>query len=382
MDEVAMKRSRAYAAMCAFAMLATVSCGLDRPRHADGRNVLVLHAIDTSGVYEDGWRGAPNAQVEVSSTTFVYKKVFSTDEEGRLVLEDLPAGDYYIQASMRDEVNRVLLTGQKRKLLEGAEESTDTLFMSFVPLSPVVLNEIYFCGCNGAIAYYFDQYTELYNSTADTIYLDGYIMCRSTQVDYVLDWEAIDFALAYYVYKFPGVRGVTRECPIAPHDYLVLASDAVNHNQFGALCVNLLQANYEFFCAFSSDYDNLLVPNLLPLSTTGNEFSYNIAHCALWLATGEEYTHAEHCYTSSSGGQTCSPYVEIPLYTIIDAVEYSANPSSPRYMTIRLDAALGGNGITRYSGVSMERKVPGFDTNNSAFDFETTVPTPGYSHVR
>ncbi len=378
-----MMKRRIIAAICACACAALAgSCGLDRPGHADGRNVLVLHALDTSGVYEDAWRGAPNAQVEVSSTTFVYRKVFTTDEEGLLVLEDLPAGDYYIQASMRDEVNRVLLTGQKRRLLRGAEEIADTLFMSFVPLSPVVLNEVYFCGCNGSIFYYFDQYVELYNSTADTIYLDGHIVCRSTQVDYLMDWEAVDFALAYYVYQFPGVRGVTRQCPIAPHDYLVLASDAVNHNQYGALCVNLLQADYEFFCAYSSDYDNLLVPNLLPLTATGNEFSYNIAHCALWLATGEEYTHAEHCYTSSSGGLMCSPYVEIPLYTILDAVEYSANPTSPRYMTVRLDATLGGNGITRYSGRSMERKVPGFDTNNSAFDFEPTVPTPGYSHVR
>lgn len=377
----AMRARAAVAALASIAMLAS-SCGGERPGRADGRNVLVLRAIDTSGVYGEGWRGAPNAQVEVSSTTFVYKRVFSTDEEGFLVLEDLPAGEYYLQASLRDEVNRVLLTGQKRREFRGAEEIADTLFMSFVPLSPVVLNEVYFCGCNGAIFYYYDQFIELYNSTADTIYLDGHIMCRSTQVDNILDWEAVDFALAYYVYEFPGVRGVTKQCPIAPREYLVLASDAVNHNQYGALCVNLLEADYEFFCAYSSDYDNLAVPNLLPLSTTGNEFSYNIAHCALWLATGEEFTFAEHCYTSSSGGQICSPYVEVPLYTIIDAVEYSANPASPRYMTIRLDAALGGNGITRYSGRSMERKVPGFDTNNSAFDFETTTPTPGYSHAR
>lgn len=358
----------------------SASCGLEKPELADGRNALVLVAVDTSGVFSDEWRPVPHAKVEISSSTAVYKAVLETDEEGRLVLEGIPAGHYYVQASMRDEVNNVLLTGQMEQHLEGASEIDTTLFMSFVPLSPVVINEVYFCGCNGSIFYYYDQYIELYNSTADTIYLDGYFVCRSTQVDYLLDWEAIDFAVAYYVYKFPGTRGVTKECPIEPHGFLVLASDAVDHSKYGALCVDLSLADYEFFCAYSNDYDNQYVPNLLPVTTQGNEFSYNIAHCALWLATGEEYTFAEHCYTSSSGGVTCSQYVDIPLNTIVDAVEYSANPTSPRYMTVRLDAALGGVGINRYSGQSMERKVPGFDTNNSAFDFEKTTPTPGYSH--
>lgn len=382
MGAVAVKRSVAVvAAVAGLAGLAS-SCGVDRPDIADGRNAIVLQAIDSSGLYGSGWRGVPNASVELSSPTFVYEKVFTTDEDGRLVLEGLPAGDYNIQASMRDDVNNVLLTGQKQASLSAGAETRDTLFMSFVPLSPVAINEVYFCGCNGAIFYYYDQFVELYNSTRDTIYLDGWVLCRSTQVDNLMDWESVDYALAYYVYQFPGVRGVTHQCPIAPHDYLVIASDAVNHHQYGALCVDLSQADYEFFCAYSSDYDNLAVPNLLPVSTTGNEFSYNIAHCALWLATGEEYDEQTHCYTNSSGSITCSPYFHVPLRTIVDAVEYSANPSSPRYMTIRLDASMGGTGISRYTGVSMERKIPGFDSNNSAFDFEKTSPTPGYSHER
>jgi hypothetical protein len=378
---MAMKRAHMLTAVIVCLVALANSCGIEKPGRADGRNVLILQTIDTSGVYGEGWRGVPNAQVEISSSTAVYAKTYTADEEGRLVIEGMPAGDYYVQASMHDEINNVLLTGQKEKFLRGAAEVEDTLFMSFVPVSPIVLNEVYFCGCNGAAFYYYDQYVELYNSTADTIYLDGYVMCRSTQVDYLFDWEAIDFAVAYYMYQFEGVRGVTRQCPIAPHEFLVLATDAINHSRYGALCVDLSHADYEFFNAASNDYDNLSVPNITPLTTTGNEFSYNIAHCALWISTGEEYTFSEHCYTSGSS-QICSPYVDMPLYTIIDAVEYSANPSSPRYMTIRLDGALGGNGITRYSGRSMERKVPGFDSNNSAFDFETIAPTPGYSHTR
>jgi len=358
------------------------ACGVDKPTLPEGRGTLSLVAIDTSGVYGTGWRGVPGAKVSIASPTFVYEREFVTDDEGRLVIENLPSGDYTVQVSMKDEPNNILLMGQKQEELVNAATALDTIYMSFVSISPIVINEVYYAGCNASSFYYYDQFVELYNATSDTLYLDGYVMCRSTQVENLLDFESVDFAVAFYVYTFPGTRGVTRQCPIAPHDFLVLASDAINHHNYGSLCVDLSGADWEFLNALANDYDNPAVPNLTPVTTEGNDFSYNIAHCALWLATGEEYTFQEHCYMSGQS-TICSQYVHVPLGTILDGVEYSSNPSSPRYMTRRLDAGMGGNGITRYSGVSIERKVPGLDSNNSSFDFEiVNHPTPGYSHSR
>ena len=217
------------------------SCGLDKPDDADGRCVLVLQAVDTSGVFSEDWTGVAGAKVEITSSTFAYKNVFTADEAGRLVIEGLPMGDYYIQASMRDEEHEVLLTGQKKRDLRSEAEVKDTLFMSFVPVSPIVINEIYYAGCNGSSFYYYDQFVELYNSTNDTLYLDGYIVCRSQQSDSLTaaELETVDFALAYYMYQFPGSRGVTHECPIGPGEYLVLASDAVNHHYYAAPCASI-----------------------------------------------------------------------------------------------------------------------------------------------
>jgi hypothetical protein len=371
------------AVICSIGLAAGVtSCGIEKPQLPEGRNGLTLVALDTSGIYGDAWRGVPGAVVEITSSTFVYQERFVTDEDGRLSLEGLPSGDYTVQVSLKDEISNVLLLGQAKEQLDNAKALEDTVFMSFVSISPIVLNEIYFAGCNAGSFYFYDQFIELYNATNDTLYLDGYIMCRSTQVENIIDLEKEDYALAYYVYQFPGIRDVTRQCPIAPHDFLVIAGDAINHNLYGPLCVDLNAADWEFFNAVSNDYDNLAVPNLTPISTTGVDFTFNLMHCALWLATGEEYTFQEHCYMSGTS-LICSPYVHIPLSTIIDGVEYSSNPASPRYMTIRIDAGLGGNGVTRYSGQSIERKVPGLDSNNSSFDFEALAhPTPGYSHSR
>ncbi len=361
---------------CAGALVS--SCGLDKPDDADGRCVLVLQAVDTSGVFTEEWRGVAGAKVEIASAMTAYKDIFTADDAGRIVLEGFPVGDYYIQASMRDEEHEVLLTGQAKKMLRSEAEVKDTLFMSFVPMSPIVINEMYYAGCNGSSFYYYDQFVELYNSTDDTLYVDGYIVCRSQQSDNLYDIEGADFALAYYMYQFPGTRGVTHQCPIAPKGFLVLACDAINHHNYGALCVNLLNADWEFFNPTQNDYDNLLVPNLLPVSTVGKDFTMSLGHTAILLATGEEYTFAE--YTTTSG---VSPFIQVPLKTILDAVEVTENPSPTfrRYWTLRIDAGLGGNGMTKYGGQSIERKVPGFDSNNSSFDFDIVgAPTPGYSH--
>jgi len=360
------------------------SCGVEKPGYADGDNVLIIQAIDTSGSTGVDSVIVSGASIELSSSTCVLKETFTTDELGRVVIEHLPSGDYYVQASKRAEVQYGILTAQKQLTLENEIEREDTLLMSFASLSPVVINEVYYCGCNASTFYFYDQFIELYNSTDDTLYLDGYVAVRGTQIDELIgyDKETASFALGFYVYKFPGVRGETRLCPIAPHGYLVLAGDGVNHHNYGALCVDLSHAGWEFLNAAKNDYDAPGVANLTPVSTEGNDFTMNLAHNAVWLATGSEYEFQEHSYYNSSGGIQTTICAHIPLKEIVDAVEYSANPNSPRYMTLRLDGGFAGVGITRYSGQSIERKLPGQDTNNSAFDFVNLAsPTPGWSHA-
>ena len=370
-----MKRSLAIVSLaCAAALV--VSCGAEKPEVAEGRATLVLQAMDTSGVYSEGWSGVANASIEITSATSAYRQVFTTDETGWIAIDELSSGTYYIQASMRDEENDVLLTGQRKMKLTSEAEAKDTLFMSFVPMSPIVINELYYAGCNASSFYFYDQYVELYNSTGDTLYLDGIVVCRSQQSQVLPpnSLETVDYALAYYMYQFPGTRGATRQWPLGPHEFAVIACDAINHHNYGALCVNLLNADYEFFNARANDYDNVSVPNIEQLTMATVDFALNLAHTGVFIATGEEYTFIEHDGSS---------FVQVPLRTILDAVEYTASQSATfrRYLTLRIDAGLGGNGMTRYSGQSIERKVPGFDSNNSSFDFEIAgTPTPGYSH--
>jgi hypothetical protein len=166
-----------------------------------------------------------------------------------------------------------------------------------------------------------------------------------------------------------------------PKGFLVIAADATNHHNYGALCVDLSHADYEFFNAAANDFDNPAVRNLKALWSGNNDFTMNLAHCSVWISTGEEYTYQEHCYMSGTS-TICTTYMHMMLSTILDGVEYASNPSSARYTPPRMDGGYGGVGLTRYSGQSIERKVPGLDSNNSTFDFEIVTPTPGYSHSR
>ena len=363
-------------ALSAAALLAP-SCGEEeRPSEPDGANAVRLLAVDTSSVEGTGWEPVSGATIRVSSPTFEFYKVYETGPTGWAMLDNLPAGVYRISAEKINQDENYMILGQKELSLVYEPHAVDSIFMNYQQSSPLVINEIYYAGCDYAKFYFYDQFIELYNSSSETRYLDGYFLVRTTQVAEVIDPEAEDYALGYYVFAFPGESGVTHDIPIEPGEFVVVAADAIDHSRFGARCVDLSGADWEFFNSLGSDYDNPAVPNLLPISNLTNDFSMNLAHTAVLLSDGTDWEYGMHFEPSVNDFKE---YVHIPLTTILDGVEYSSNPDSDRYLTIRVDAGFAGVGMARYSGRSVQRRFPGLDSNNSSFDFEIIEPpTPGY----
>lgn len=369
-----MKR-QGIAALTLISAVLALGCGEEKPVVPDGENNLILYAVDTSGVEGGGWIPAAEATVKIANINYEYQAAFQTDQDGRVVIENLPAGKYTIMGEKIYVEENIMLLGQMSKTMVYEPSGVDTLYMSYIKSSPITINEIYYAGCT-VIYYYNDQFVELYNSSQDTLYLDGYVLCRTTQVEEVLgDIESYDYAIAYYVYQFPGTRDVTKECPIGPGEFKVVAFDAYDHSLVGGNCVDLTGANYETFNPTSFDYDNLLVPNLLPITEVGKDFSTNLNHGAIWLSTGEGIYFEAHW-----DGNKMQDYVHVPLESIVDGVEYDNDPGDNKYLTIRVDAGMGGAGNSRYTGMSIERRYLGLDSNNSTFDFEVILATPGYQH--
>ena len=237
-----------------------------------------------------------------------------------------------------------------------------------------MINEIYYCGSDYSKFYFYDQYVELYNSSTDTLFLDGCIITRNSSAN-VTDIEEIDFVRAVYAFQFPGTPITGRQYPIFPGQFVVIAADAIDHSAYANNGADLSNADWECFNPLGSDYDVPGIPNLVSIHPSSRtDYMISLSHDAVVLTTGEEY------FINEVEGAI---RVAFPLYTVIDGVEYASSSDKTKYLTMRIDAGFAGLGCAKYSGESTERREIGLDVNNSTFDFILLErPTTGYSHVQ
>jgi len=269
---------------------------------------------------------------------------------------------------------------RKQEIAERASNDCGNWAMYFkvnvnkITAKELMINEIFYCGSDRSSFYFYDQFVELYNSSDDTLYLDGIILTRQTQT-YYPDQEEVDFVRAIYAFQFPGTPVTGKQYPIRPKQYVVIASDAVDHTLYCSKSIDLSGADWECFNPIGSDYDNPTVPNIVSIHPTSRmDYLINLSHNAAVISTGEEYSFWEY--------EPGRFHVIIPIYTIIDGIEYASNSTLTKVLTQRVDAGFAGLGCTKYSGHSTERRELGLDTDNSSFDFLLiTPPTPGYSHI-
>lgn len=289
----------------------------------------------------------------------------TTDSNGIVVFRDLPWSEY-------------LITSGKEVLLDLGEgavavpliadtvftpEGEDNFFTMFArsPAAPgLKINEIYTAGPPNNFFFFYDQYFELYNSSPDTAYLDGMIFCRmGSSIESVT-----------YIFQFPGEPLVGREYPVPPDSFVVLAMDAYNFRDEifgGEKSVDLSNADWEFVnAADPGDIDNPDVPNIWNIEVGHRlDFMVGLTADALILADGSDTDYLDG----------------INIESVVDCVEYSSSPTHLKEMPPELDKGFAGIGQEKYSGSSLERRVAGFDTNNSTVDFVIiSAPTVGYQH--
>lgn len=358
------------------------------PTQKDGSFQYSAVFIDTSGyfTYDSSLGYAPfsNKNVTLESSSYFTgigqpkKYIKDTDEKGHIVFENLSYSDYLLYSEFVDVVKFNQNTGNWDSLKVGGigipqldNNKIDTVVVNSVKPN-LVINEIFYAGSDRSSFYFYDQFVELYNASNEIKYLDGLLLCRAVQSRHI-NVETNDFAQAIYVFQFPGTPLTGTQYPINPGEYIVVAGDALDHSQYIDAALDLSNAGWEFYNPYAGEVDNpaLNVSNILP--DRGVDFLINLSHNAIILADGSEWEYGEF-YTSG-----VKQYVHIPINTIIDAVEYSSNPESIKDLTLRLDAGFAGVGMSKYSGKSVERRIPGFDTNNSRLDFIIlNDPTPGY----
>jgi hypothetical protein len=374
-----MKRNILIVAILAVAVIG--ACAREMPESPDGNGMVSVVVMDSSGIFPGTVAGVlsplDSAEVSLKSRTHELNILAYTDAEGRVSFEGLVSGDYDIFARrvVYLENNKKVFTGGDTFELAGFDAMDDTVLVNLITASDLMINEIYYAGADYSSYYFYDQYVELYNASQDTFYLDGMVLTRQYQ-RYYPDQDEVDFVRALYAYQFPGTPTTGRDYPILPDQFVVIASDAVDHSMWNAKSIDLSGADFECFNPQGSDYDNLAVPNLTRLRpTSGSDYLINLSHNAVVLGTGVGIEYFEH--------EPGKLQILIPLDELVDGVEYASNSSATKELTRRVDAGFAGLGCSKYSGQSTERRELGLDTNDSSFDFLLLPdPTPGWSAIR
>jgi hypothetical protein len=367
-----------------------ISCVEKMPTQKDGRFNYHALNIDTLGIFAFdsslGYAPFKKRKITIESQSYFQslsnpmKEYLTSDHEGRITSQNLANAKYNIYSDPVDTVKFNLDTGEWDSVKVIISEEIDITSVSseeFINYTKVVfpnlvINEIFYCGSDRPSFYFYDQFVELYNAAKKTKYLDGLIIGRARQSVHP-DMEINDFVQVVYLFQFPGIPLTGRLYPIEPGETIVVAGDALDHSQYIANAIDLSQAGWEFYNPYAGEVDNPAqnVTNILPDRTV--DFLINLSHNAIILADGSDWYYGENYENSDR------KYIHIPFTTVIDAVEYSSNSEANKELTRRLDAGFAGVGMSKYSGKSVERRIQGFDTNNSRLDFVILdTPTPGY----
>jgi len=348
-----------------------------KPDAMDGS--LEINLTFTIPSEADSTVGIPVTDMPVKITTSNYnipEMYDTTDENGKVYFTDLPFAYYTVEAYTiirPDGFTEIEVVGAKVLELVADSLQGETVFEDSLSMESskrgLKINEVYTVGPPNNIFYFYDQFFELYNGLSTTAYLDGMIFLRLSRTELFADTLSVT-----NIYQFPGTPITGRQYPIEPGEFVVLAGKAMDHNLIGPISgktVDLSNADWEFLNMIEAGaYDNPNVPNL----TTNNgqvtqrsrvDFMVGLSGDGLALCDGTDYDQTDG----------------INVNSVVDCVEYSSSETHTKEVPYVLDASFGGVGQSKYSGSSLERIRPGFDTNNSRVDFVIiNAPTPGYHH--
>ncbi len=352
-------------------MIYNVGCIEKPPVAVDGDGKLELVVLWDSTYSENPSTALPvqNAKVFLSSKYGI--KITETDLNGKIYLENLPTAIYGLSVRKPHPIDQnIVLIGTKNELnILSGRISVDTIFVNPISSTGIVINEIYAAGPVNNIFYFYDQFIEIYNGSDSVRYLDGAIIMRVSGNNEgkgpgADEDDDGDIDGVVYAFKFPGKPG-EKNIPIYPKQFIVCAVDAVDHRKMISTSIDLSNADWEFYNQFSpEDIDNPSVPNLINVFPhRKQDFLINLVNDVIVIADGRDSVLLDG----------------VDISTILDGVEYQPNPHPQNKKT--LDSRVDRGYVIsppRYSGRSLQRKEPGFDTNDSGTDFEIIEPpTPG-----
>ena len=357
------------------------SCGLKKPIQPEGKGMLQVQVVDETST------PISEALVQLTSNLGEKGEIQKSDSSGMVIFTEIASSDYTISA-FKDVDESIAYRGSEKASVNSGQENFVTVSMR-LNTAGLKINEIYYAGPVNNEFYFEDQYVELYNGSEDTVYLDGTIIIRcggyllagqdndgDGDIDYFYfdSSDGKEHRCFSFAFQLPGDPIVDKNYPLLPGEFAVVAKDAINHQEIISTSIDLCNADYEFYNKFFfrdpnkstiPDYENIINGEHGQIQT--NDFTLGVWFDIILLASGEDSQYWDG----------------IDIETIIDGVEYRSSKDAIPRLDDRIDRGAAGvesdRVIAAYSGMSIQRIRPGFDTNNSTVDFMILdKPTPGY----
>lgn len=348
---------------------------------------LQISVYDTSFVTRSiqGDAMVVSAQIDLKSEEYNLNYTAFTDSNGIVRFQEVLPGIYscsgkltykadLVQQHLADYNKDINLNGSIAALeLENQQDSVQLLLKPAFG-SDLLLSEIYYNGARKPPPYYFhDQFTEIYNNSAETIFIDGYYIGDPA---YGSRPDSADLECTH-LYQFPGDGD---DYPIGPGQSIIVAQDAINHIEYNPQSVDLRGADFEYYNALTNDVDAPDVTNMIQIHHKyGIDFLYSVMNASIVLMKTDS--------TFSGWEYTTFNEIKVPKRFAVDGMEYreAVNEFELKHLPDEIDAGITG-GMPMYQGKSVARKVLSsldgrsilMDTNNSSVDFIVLdTPTPG-----
>lgn len=318
-----------------------------------------------------------------------------TDKQGRAIF-GVEYGFYNIVA--QHKTNDVIFNGIREQLLVNNNTSiTEYLYLDVAKIEQLIIKEIYYSGCIGSDGkkYTKDQFLVIYNNSDFTAYLDSLCLAIVYPTSSVRrtsflnqDGTLMDRLPAeFIVWQFPGIG---KELSLAPGEEIVVACNAINHQNRHPNSVDLSKADYAFW------HEDLTMtevpgPGVQPMKMIWRDgvikaFSFSImgSGIILFKCEGDASAYIQsHLMKNPANPQGIANYAMIPQEWVIDGVECvkSAEECNKRLTSIVDAGFVFTSGIS--NGFSVKRRIDKvkderliyMDSNNSTNDFEQIVPT-------
>ena len=234
-------------AITSFVGCDTAGVTLVDPDIATGRDTVTFHVrLEDSALAQAlGWAdGVPGAEIQLHRIGDPFQPhVLNTDSAGKAYISNLLPGLYKIagyRVLSDDEtdptggVTRAFGDGFKQEL---GSKGTVSLALGADEAGSLVISEAYDGGGTGALGdYHWARFTELYNNSDTTVYLDGMLLGYSFGISLanVFTCEENQLfredplgLLSQEFHQFPGTGS---DYPVAPGQVVVVALDAVDHS--------------------------------------------------------------------------------------------------------------------------------------------------------